>query len=69
MIDPNAMSQGIAGATPQMAAADPQRRPQGQVGGDLLKALAEQYLKVYLEFCKTNKEDSKRIYNNSLQKV
>ena len=44
MIDPNAMSQGIAGATPQMAAADPQRRPQGQVGGDLLKALAEQKL-------------------------
>ena len=44
MIDPNAMSQGIAGATPQMAAAAPQRRPQGQVGGDLLKALAEQKL-------------------------
>jgi len=44
MIDPNAMSQGIAGAMPQIAAADPQRRPQGQVGGDLLKALAEQKL-------------------------
>ena len=44
MIDPNAMSQGIAGAMPQMAAADPQRRPQGQVGGDLLKALAAQKL-------------------------
>ena len=44
MIDPNAMSQGIAGAMPQIAAADPQRRPQGQVGGDLLKALAAQKL-------------------------
>ena len=37
------MSQGIAGAMPQIAA-DPQRRPQGQVGGDLLKALAAQKL-------------------------
>jgi len=43
MIDPNTMSQGIAGAMPQIAA-DPQRRPQGQVGGDLLKALAAQKL-------------------------
>ena len=38
------MSQGIAGAMPQMATEDPQRRPQGQVGGDLLKALAAQKL-------------------------
>ena len=44
MIDQNAMSQGIAGAMPQMATEDPQRRPQGQVGGDLLKALAAQKL-------------------------
>jgi len=44
MIDPNTMSQGIAGAMPQMATEDPQRRPQGQVGGDLLKALAAQKL-------------------------
>ena len=34
------MSQGIAGATPQIAAADPQRRPQGTVSKDLLDALA-----------------------------
>ena len=47
MIDPNAMSQGIAGAMPQagggmpqIAAADPQRRPQGTVSKDLLDALA-----------------------------
>ena len=47
MIDPNAMPQGIAGAMPQagggmpqIAAADPQRRPQGTVSKDLLDALA-----------------------------
>jgi len=40
MIDPNTMSQGIAGAMPQIAAADPQRRPQGTVSKDLLDALA-----------------------------
>ena len=34
------MSQGIAGAMPQMAAEDPQRRPQGTVSKDLLDALA-----------------------------
>ena len=49
MIDPNAMPQGgIAGAMPQAGGGMPQevdpRRPQGQIGGDLLKALAAQKL-------------------------
>jgi len=49
MIDPNAMPQGgIAGAMPQAGNGMPQevdpRRPQGQIGGDLLKALAAQKL-------------------------
>jgi len=48
MIDPNAMSQGIAGAMPQAGGGMPQevdpRRPQGKIGGDLLKALAAQKL-------------------------
>jgi len=46
MIDPNAEPQasgGIAGAMPQGGEVDP-RRPQGQIGGDLLKALAAQKL-------------------------
>ena len=46
MIDPNAMPQasgGIAGAMLQGGEVDP-RRPQGQIGGDLLKALAAQKL-------------------------
>ena len=46
MIDPNAMPQGIAGAMPQAGSNMPQevdpRRPQGKIGGDLLKALAAQ---------------------------
>ena len=48
MIDPNAMPQGIAGAMPQAGSNMPQevdpRRPQGKIGGDLLKALAAQKL-------------------------
>ena len=51
MIDPNAMSQGIAGAMPQAGGGMPQEGPTFEktgrgnpIGGDLLKALAEQKL-------------------------